>query len=184
MLKTKITNRYAKALIGLALSENNLDQISKDLDFVQRTIASIREISILLKSPVVKRDKKRKIIHEIYKNKVSDIVLKFCELVINRQRSELLTDIIKRFFDLRDEHLNIKRVYVKSATEFEQDQIEELRKVLEFNLNKKVELSFTIDKNLIGGFIVWIDDTVIDASLKHQLELLRKKFLFGTEKLN
>lgn len=47
-----------------------------------------------------------------------------------------------------------------------------------------MRLNFTIEKGLLGGFVVQVDDTVIDASLKHQLELLKKKFLFGTEKLN
>lgn len=184
MLNTKVTNRYAKALLDLAISENLLDAISKDLEFVQHSISSLRELSLLLKSPIVKRDKKKKIFNEIFKDKISDLVLKFCELVINRQRSELLPDIIKRFFELRDDYLNIKTVVVKSAVELEQQHIEELKNVLEKKLNKQVRLNLTIDKKLIGGFVVQIDDTVIDASLKHQLELLKKKFLFGTEKLN
>lgn len=184
MLNTKVTNRYAKALLELAISDNILDTVSSDLDYVQKSISSIRELSLLLKSPIVKRDKKKKIIHEIFNGKVSETVLKFCELIINRQRSELLTDIIQRFFELRDDYLNIKNVLVKSASELDEKQLNELKNILEERLNKKVRLTQSIDKKLIGGFIVQIDDTVIDASLKHQLEILKRKFLFGTEKLN
>jgi F-type H+-transporting ATPase subunit delta len=184
MLNTKITNRYAKALLDLSISENQLDVIVKDLEFVQKNISSLRELSLLIKSPIVKRDKKRKIFSEIFKDKISETALKFCELIINRQRSDLLPDIIQRFFELKDDYLNIKSVLVKSAVELDENHINELRSVLEKNLGKKVNINLSIDKNLIGGFIVQIDDTVIDASLKHQLELLRKKFLFGTEKLN
>lgn len=97
MLNTKITNRYAKALLDLAISENQLDSVSKDLEFIHHSISSLRELSLLLKSPIIKRDKKKKIFDEIFRGKISDLVLKFCELVINRQRSELLPDIIKRF---------------------------------------------------------------------------------------
>lgn len=184
MLNSKITNRYAKALLEMAISENSLDEINKDLEYLQETISSIRDLSLLLKSPIVKRDKKRNIINEVFKGKISDTVLKFCELIINRQRSELLVDIIKRFFDLRDDYLNIKNVYVKSAIEFDELHIDKLKNVLEKNLKKKVRLNISIDKQLIGGFIVQINDTVVDGSLKHQLELLKKKFLSGTEKLN
>lgn len=184
MLNTKITNRYAKALLDLAISENQLDVIVSDLEFVKKSILSLRELSLLIKSPVVKRDKKRKIFNELFKDKISETALKFCELIINRQRSELLLDIIQRFLELKDEYLNIKSVSVKSAIELDEIQLNELRTVLEKKLGKQVHINLTIDKNLIGGFIVQIDDTVIDASLKHQLELLRKKFLFGTEKLN
>lgn len=184
MLNTKITNRYAKALLDLAISENQLDLIVKDLEFVQKNILSLRELSLLIKSPVVKNDKKRKIFSELFKDKISEISLKFCELIIRRQRAELLLDIIQRFLELKDEYLNLKTVLVKSAIELDKNQIEELKSVLEKNLGKKVNLNLSIDEKLIGGFVVQIDDTVIDASLKHQLELLRKKFLFGTEKLN
>jgi len=184
MLNTKITNRYAKALLDLAISENQLDVIVSDLEFVKKSILSLRELSLLIKSPIVKRDKKRKIFNELFKDKISETALKFCELIINRQRSELLLDIIQRFLELKDEYLNIKSVSVKSAIELDEIQLNELRTVLEKKLGKQVHINLTIDKNLIGGFIVQIDDTVIDASLKHQLELLRKKFLFGTEKLN
>jgi len=184
MISRKVTNRYAKALIELAISENRLDEISKDLEFVQNSISSIRELMLLLKSPIVKRDKKKRVFSEIFSSKISDTTLKFCELIINRDRSELLPDIIKRFFELRDDFLNVKSVFVKSAIELDEKHIDELRSVLEKNLNKKVRLNLSIDKNIIGGFIVQIDDTVIDASLKHQLEILRKKFLSGTEKLN
>lgn len=184
MSNTKVTNRYAKALLGLAVSENKLDEISKELEFVHNTIFSIRELLLLLKSPIVKRDKKRKIVREIFKERISETSLKFCELIINRQRAELLLDIIKRFFELRDEFLNVKSVQVKSVIELEQSFVDELKKVLENKLNKKVRLNIVLDKKIIGGFIIQIDDTVIDASLRHQLELLRRKFLFGTEKLN
>ncbi|NPV11602.1 MAG: ATP synthase F1 subunit delta [Ignavibacteria bacterium] len=184
MLNTKVTNRYAKALLDLAVSENLLDVIVKDLEFVQNNVLSLRELYLLIKSPIVKRDKKRKIFAELFKDKISETSLKFCELIINRQRSDLLLDIIKRFLQMKDEYLNIKSVLVRSAFELDEKHINELKSVLENNLGKKVNINLLIDKNLLGGFIVQIDDTLIDASLKHQLELLRKKFLFGTEKLN
>ncbi len=184
MLNSKITNRYAKALLDLAISENSLDKISQDIGFVQKSVSSIRELSLLLKSPIVKRDKKKQIFHEIFVNKISDTSLKFCELVINRQRSELLPDIIRRFFELRNEFLNIKNIEVVSAVELDENQINLLKSILEQNLNKKVWLSLEVDRTLIGGFKVKIDDTVVDASLQYQLAKLKKKFLSGTEKLN
>ncbi len=184
MFNTKVTNRYAKALLELAISENRLDEISKDLEFVFTEISSIRELTLLLKSPIVKRDKKKRIFKQIFQGRVSDTVSKYCEIIINRQRSDLLLDIIKRFFELRDDYLNIKNVTIKTAYEFEKKHLDELQKILENRLNKKVRLNIFIEKNLIGGFVVQIDDTIIDASLRHQLERLRKRFLFGSEKLN
>lgn len=184
MHSLKITNRYAKALLDLAVNENRLDELGNDLEFIQQNIVTVREISLLLKSPIIKIEKKRDVFTKLFKNKISDTALNFCDLVIRRQRGDLLINIIKKFFDLKDEYLNIKNITVKSAVELDNFQINELKSILEQYLGKKVILRLLVDKSLIGGFIVQVDDTVIDASLKHQLDLLRKKFLYGTEKLN
>ncbi|MGE5846338.1 MAG: F0F1 ATP synthase subunit delta, partial [Ignavibacteria bacterium] len=54
-----------------------------------------------------------------------------------------------------------------------------LKEKLESLLNKKVGFSFETDKSLVGGFIAQVNDTVYDASLKHQLDLLRTQLLEG-----
>lgn len=184
MLDIKITNRYAKALLQLAIEEKKLETIASDLDSVKRTINLSRELNLVLKSPIIKTLKKKNIFHHLFDAKISDTSLKFCELVIQRQRSDLLESIIDRFFDLKDEYENVKKVDVKTAIELDENQIQQLKSILEQNLNKSVRLNLSIDKSLIGGFIVQIDDTMINASLRYQLEVLRKKFLYGTEKLN
>jgi len=59
-----------------------------------------------------------------------------------------------------------------------------LQSRLEKILNKKVRLNFKIDLDLVGGFIAKVGDTLYDASIKHQLELLKKQFLTGELSLN
>ncbi|HSR17000.1 MAG TPA: F0F1 ATP synthase subunit delta, partial [Ignavibacteriaceae bacterium] len=68
---------------------------------------------------------------------------------------------------------------IKTAYEFNDEQKKRLKEKLESLLNKKVGFSFEIDKSLVGGFIAQVNDTVYDASLKHQLDLLRTQLLEG-----
>lgn len=184
MLDIKITNRYAKAILELAIEENKLALIANDLEMVKKTINSSRELTLLLKSPIIKTIRKKNIFYQIFSGKISDTALKFCELVIQRQRSDLLDSIIDRFFELKDEYENIMKVDVRSAVELDENQIKQLKTILENNFKKNVRLNLSIDKSLIGGFVIQVDYTMIDASLRHQLEQLRKKFLYGTENLN
>lgn len=184
MREIKITNRYAKALLKLAIEENSVDVISKDLELVIDTIEKSHELKVILQNPVVRNDKKLRILTSIFEDKISHTSLKFIQLVVHRHRAELLTDVINTFFTLRDEYLNIKSVKVISAFELDQDLIDKIREILKNQTGKDIKITFHIDKSLIGGFIIQIDDTVYDGSIKHQLQLLKQKFKLGTLSLN
>ena len=101
-----------------------------------------------------------------------------------KKRENLLDSIGKRFLELRDEYLGIANVMVTSATEFSTEQKNVLKNKLEKILDKKVSLNFRTDQKLVGGFIAKVDDTLYDASIRHQLELLKKQFLTGEISLN
>lgn len=184
MRNIKITTRYAKALLRLSVEQNLLDTVSKDLEFVTDTIEKSHELKIVLKNPVIRNDKKIKILTSIFDGKISSVSLKFIQLIIRRHRAELLLDVINTFFSLRDDYLNIKPVLVKSAYELDSEIFNRINEILKNITGKEPCFKFQIDKSLIGGFIVQIDDTIYDGSIKHQLQLLKKKFKLGTIPLN
>jgi F-type H+-transporting ATPase subunit delta len=138
----------------------------------------------MLDSPVVRPELKLKILREIFEKKISKDSMNFIEFVILKNRESLLSSIGKRFLELRDDHLGIANVFVTSVTEFSNDQKNLLQTRLEKILDKKVRLNFKTDLNLIGGFIAKVNDTLYDASIRHQLELLKKQFLTGEISLN
>jgi F-type H+-transporting ATPase subunit delta len=81
---------------------------------------------------------------------------------------------------LKDEHIGEAQVSVKTVYEFSEEQKRVLTEYLEKTLDKKVRLTFTIDEDLIGGFVAKAGDTLFDASLQHQLELLKNQLLYGS----
>ncbi len=184
MSNYKVANRYASALIGLSFEENLLDKINMDLDIVVKTIKQSREIQLFLQSPVIKPHKKNEILTKIFQHKISSTSQKFISMVINRGRADLLEEIIDHFFKIRDRKLGIIHVQVKAAIDFDKSQSEKLTRTLEEFTKKKVQINFSVDKSLRGGFVVQLEDTILDASLKRQLEILRTKFLQGTADLN
>ena len=184
MAETKVSTRYAISLIGMALEKNVLGEISENMELINSAIQSSSELKNLLDSPVVKLEKKQSILSLIFKDKISDDSLNFIKFVVEKNRENILDSIIKKFLELRDEKLGLVRVEVKTSFDFTDEQKEKLRKRLESILNKKASLKFVIDKSLVGGFIARVGDTVYDASIKHQLDLLRKQFLQGSIQLN
>ncbi|MDR3627684.1 MAG: ATP synthase F1 subunit delta, partial [Ignavibacteriaceae bacterium] len=108
----------------------------------------------------------------------------FLKFLVDKNRESLLEIIVKIFLELKDEQDGIVTVEVRAPESFTGEQLEKFKGNLEKTLNKKVRLNLKIDSDIIGGFIAKVDDTVFDASLKHQLELLKKQLLKGGASLN
>jgi len=184
MADFRILHRYATSLLETAIEKNNLDVVTSDIRFLVETLDQNRQLQVMLDSPVVRPETKLSVMKEIFANKISKDSMDFIEFVISKKREGLLNSIGKRFLELRDDHLGIANVFVTSVTEFSNEQKNVLQGRLEKILDKKVRLNFKTDLNLVGGFIAKVDDTLYDASIRHQLELLKKQFLTGDISLN
>jgi F-type H+-transporting ATPase subunit delta len=176
MADFKVSHRYATSLIESAIEKNKLDKTTADLMLLKETLEVSRDLQLMLESPVIKPDLKKKILNEIFSTKIDNETMNFINFVVDKRREQILHSIAARFLELRDEYLGIASADVITAYQFTDQQKEILKSRLEKILNKKVKLNFTIDNKLIGGFIAKIGDTLYDASMLHQLELLRKQF--------
>ena len=184
MADFRVLHRYATSLLETALEKNNLETISSDMDLLVNTMEKSRHLQLMLESPIVRPELKLNILKEIFSSKVSKESINFIEFIVLKKRENLLEGIGKRFLQLKDEHLGVANVVVTTAVDFSNEQKEVLQKKMEKILDKKVRLKFITDSNLVGGFIAKVDDTLYDASIKHQLELLKKQFLTGEISLN
>lgn len=184
MADFRILHRYATSLLESSLEKNNLDVVTADMNLIVQALEQSKQLQRMLESPVVKSELKLKIMREIFDKKISKDSTDFMEFIVSKNRENLLGSICKRFLELKDEHLGIANVSVTTAADFTDEQRSVLQGRLEKILNKKVQLNFKTDKKLVGGFIAKVDDTLYDASIKHQLELLKKQFLRGDFSLN
>lgn len=184
MADYKVSIRYASSLLETSLEKKSLDVVYADVDLIYKALKSSNELKRLLSSPVVKAEAKAGILKEIFANKVSAETINFLNFVVEKNRINLLQSIIEKFFELRNEKLGLAEVEIKTAFEFTPEQSNLLKKNLEQLIGKKVILNFVIDAEVIGGFIARVGDSVFDASIQHQLDLLKKKFLQGGPALN
>ncbi len=180
----KVSIRYASSLLDMAKEKNNLEVISRDMEVVYSVLDENAQLKNLLASPVIKPPVKLTILTEIFQSVISPDSLNFIKFIVDKNREDILYSIIKKFLELKDESLGIVNVNVVSAIEFTPEQELELRNKMESFLKKSVRLNFKIDRQIIGGFIARVGDTVFDASLKHQLDLLKQQFVKGGASLN
>ncbi len=184
MIDYKVSYRYASSLLETAEEKNILAAIALNIQLIKDTLKENPRLQRILENPIIKSPVKISILEEIFKSKVDIETINFIKFVIHKNRENLLYSILQKFTELYDEKLGIVNVAVKTAFEFDDDQKQVLKVKLEKYLNKNTRIGFTLDENVVGGFIAKIGDTVYDASLRHQLELLKKQFLSSGISLN
>ncbi|HTP13955.1 MAG TPA: ATP synthase F1 subunit delta [Bacteroidota bacterium] len=180
MTNERVARRYAEGLFEMAVEQKKLEVIARDLEKLRETIARSHEFLLFLKSPVIDKTRKQSILRMLFEGKLDASTVRFLHVLAEKGRENVLQDIIARFFALQDEREGIVTVEVKTATDFSTDQTSALRQKLESLTKKKVKITFGMDKQLKGGFVARVGDTVFDGSIKRQLELLRERFAGGS----
>ncbi len=170
-----ISTRYANSLMMISVEKDILNNIIEDISLIKNTLEASRELRVFLDNPVISSEKKGAVLKDLFDTRVSSDLANFLQFLVKKGRENLLFEISKRFLFLSNQKLNRVDVDVVSAIELDDKQKEEIKTKLEKMVNKTISPSFQIDSNIIGGFKARFSDTVVDASVKHQLELLKKK---------
>ncbi|MEO8167664.1 MAG: ATP synthase F1 subunit delta [bacterium] len=179
MKNTRVARRYAQALMMTANSPKAIDEIANDLTTIKKILDDSRELRRFISSPIIHQAKKLTVLKELFRTRITPITMSFIELLVEKQREASLLEVIEKFFALRDERYGIVNIDVASAVEISPEQGKSLSEKLEQYTKKKVRVRFALDKALKGGMVVKIGDTVLDASIKRQLELMREQFIHG-----
>lgn len=184
MAASKVAIRYASSFLDTAIEKNLLDKVSEDFELIYNTLNASSELRRAIKSPIIKNEIKQSIFAKIFKDKINVETFTYLDFIISKGRENILLEILEKFFYLRDKHLGLANVQVSTAFDLTAEQKAQLQEKFTSYLNKKVKLSFLIDQKLIGGFVAKVGDTVYNASVIHQLGLLKKEFLHGSVRLN
>lgn len=177
-----ISTRYANALLSISQEKNTFNEVNEDISFVKNTLAGSKELRNLLSNPVINSSVKAEILKEIFASNIGSDVKNFLQFIVKKGRENILFDVCQRFEALSNDKLNQVNVIISSAIDLSSAQKEEIENKLAEIIKKKVIPSYKIDAGIIGGFKARYNDTVIDASIQHQLELL-KKVLFQEDYL-
>jgi F-type H+-transporting ATPase subunit delta len=177
MSDNRIAYRYALAVLGVAEETQQLDVVYNDFGLIEKLLSEVREFSLFLKSPVIRSLKKKHILNELLKPRVSDLTLAFVLLLTTKDRERLLLEVIREFYKLRDRKLGILQVMTHTTVTFTPAQKEQLVHKLATITKKNVKIEYVVDSSLRGGFTVQFEDTVWDASVKRQLERIEQRFI-------
>ncbi|MBP6311186.1 MAG: ATP synthase F1 subunit delta [Flavobacteriales bacterium] len=172
-----VAYRYARSLMALALEKNMVDAVQEDMLLVANTCAASNELQVLLRSPVVKADKKSHILDKIFAGKIGEMTSLFVGILVRKGRETMLPQVAAAFTELYKTHKGIIIAEVTSAVPLSDDAREKVRKLAtEKHAGKTIELVETVEPNLIGGVIIRIGDEQYDGSVSRRLSDLRREF--------
>lgn len=176
MKNKKTAHRYAHALLELANEKKSLDRIYEDILYIHNVIGQSEDFRTFLKNPIISHVEKKNTFKALFEKHVSKEVLNFADTLCMKNREDILDEIIEEFISLRNEQLGVIQAEVVSVVDLDSKQIETLTGKLTAMTGKRPQLRFSKDPKLVGGFLVRIGDTVIDGSVRRQLEKLREQF--------
>jgi F-type H+-transporting ATPase subunit delta len=177
MDQSTINVRYAKAFFSLAKEKDLTEELQKDAILISSVCNSISDFMVLIESPVISTSGKVKAIKSIFEGKVNPYSLKFLVLITENRREKFIPGIFRNLEELYRKSQGIRTAILTTAKPMEEALVEQVRKTLESEFGGKVELSQMIDKELIGGFVLRVDDSQYDASISTQLKKIKEKLL-------
>ena len=169
-----ISTRYAKALMMVGGDNQCLDTLKDDMELIHVTIRDNPVFRQILDNPVIKPPQKRRVMVELLEKRVHQLTLNFVNLIIHNRRELLLADVARDFISLYEKSKGIKRAHVVSAAEMDNPSKEQLLRQLNVLFKANVQMTAETNPNLIGGFILRVDDQQYNASLSSALQRMRK----------
>ncbi|MDD4576221.1 MAG: ATP synthase F1 subunit delta [Bacteroidales bacterium] len=176
MRHTKVKKRYAKALFDIAEELNIIENIHDDMQFIIEVCKKVPEFNILMKSPIIKSDKKLNILWAILPASTHLVTKKFIEIVTRKNRELFLDAMSLEFIELYKEHHNIQTVYLTTSHKLSEELKTLIKTKISSEIDSKIDLIENMDSDLIGGFIIKVQDKIFDSSFKGGIGKLKKEF--------
>jgi F-type H+-transporting ATPase subunit delta len=173
-----LAERYASALVDVALQNNQADQVKQELATFAAMVRESPELHAFLSNPSIARASKHAAIGELVARMGASRTLRnYLFVIVDQRRAGMLIEIEQAFSRLLDARQGITQAAVISATELTAQQQAELGAALAKLTGEKVQAQYTTDASLIGGAVVRIGSTIYDGSVRTQLERMRARMI-------
>ena len=165
---------YARSLFEVAQEQSKLDQIRDELGEFADALNDTRELQVFFFSPYFSTAEKV----DGLDRTVSDadpVVVNFLKLLIENHRMPVIFRVRREFDQLWQEENKLLPVQVTSAVELDQATVTQIGDRIAEQTGRKVDLSATVDPDVLGGLVVRVGNSILDASIRNRLEQLRKQ---------
>lgn len=165
---------YSKALFEAATAQGKVDRIRAQLAAFVDALDRDRELAFFFFSPYFSSREKREGLEKALVG-ADQAFVNFLYVLLDKHRMPVIFRIRKRYEELWAEANRLLNVEVVSAVKLDEKTLQEIRQRVETQTGRKVDLRDRVDEYVIGGMVLRVGNVILDASIRNQLERLRKQ---------
>ena len=166
---SKVAKRYAKALLDYSIEKHEEDNFVQEIFSLVEVVRENPDLRALLHSPIVRMEIKHKVLQEVFSQR-SAILNLLIEILVENKRVSDLYDIAREYVTQYNRYKGKTTAYLTTAVELPESlKAQFVQKAIALSGGKKITLESRVEPQLIGGFILRIDDLQYNASIAHKL---------------
>ncbi len=170
----EIAQVYARALFEVAKENGGLDTVREQLAQFADALDADRGLQTFFFSPYFSTDEKKDGLHKAVEG-ADPAVLNFLELLIEKHRVPAVFRIRREFDGLWREENQLLSVQLTSAVALDSETVAGLGRTIGERTGRKVDVSATVNPDILGGIVLRVGNSILDASIRNRLESLRKQ---------
>jgi ATP synthase F1 delta subunit len=165
---------YARSLFEVASEQDKLDDVREQLGAFTDALAETRDLQVFFFSPYFSTAEKEEGLERVVTD-ADPVILNFLELLIEKHRMPVLFRIRAAYDALWEEENRLLPVHITSAVELDSSTVKQLGDRIAEQTDRKVDVSANVDPDILGGIVVRVGNSVLDASVRNRLEQLRRQ---------
>jgi F-type H+-transporting ATPase subunit delta len=170
----EIAQVYARSLFEVAKQQDNLDVVREQLGQFADALDDSRELSVFFFSPYFSTPEKKDGLDKTLDD-ADPIVLNFLELLVENHRMPVVFRVRREFDALWREENQLLPVQITSAIELDESVASRIGEEIGRQTGRQVQLTSTVDPDVLGGIVLRVGNSILDASIRSRLERLRKQ---------
>lgn len=181
-----VSKTYGEALFAAVMEEQTspeaglakADELMQEIQVLRSILRDNQDFDKLMKHPGIPKQEKIKVMEDVFRGRISDELMGFFGIVLNKERYRELDSIFQYFTDKVKEANRIGVAYVTTAVKLDDAQRARVQeKLLATTSYRRMEMNYSVDTSLIGGMVIRINDRVVDSSVRSKLNDLTKQLL-------
>ncbi len=170
----EIARVYARSLFEVAQERDLLDVIREQLGQFTEALDSNRDLASFFFSPYFSTKEKKEALERAVEG-ADPVLMSFLEVLIEEHRMPAIFRIRARYEVLWDEANKLLPVEVTSAVELDEETVAAIGKRIREQTGSNVELSSRVDSAILGGIVLRVGNSILDASIRNRLNQLRNQ---------
>ena len=179
MNRSIVISRYGLTLVKYVRATGQGEIVCAQAEALEKAISSVPDLRRMVTAAddVVKPAEKLKLLETALGGQMSPEMRRFLTLLNDNGRMNLLEDILRDFLNIYRRSIGVRKAHLTTVGQPSERLLQRLREVVKQKTGDDVIIEVSVDPSIVGGFVFDLDEYLMDASVKHQLDLIREEFI-------